>query len=87
MDQKRGTWVSFFFEDPDEDGTERIVFVLGGTHRGGMSEGSLSFTGGVTPTLLDAIAHRVVRWVDFAHKVDVQASFFSRVDAYNTTME
>lgn len=81
MDGPGSLWLSFRLDPADDEGTETLTFVLGGSHRGGCAEGRLSWTGGANVGLWEAIAQRVKLWVDQALYEQRQLTFMDRMDA------
>lgn len=57
-------WLTFRLDPPDEEGTQVLTFIVGGRHSGGVAEGRLSWTGGASVPFSEAIAQRVITWVD-----------------------
>lgn len=64
-------YVTFRFDGPDEEGTQRVTFIVAGTHRGGYAEGAFTWTGGLgvregrelwawaSSRLFDSLAHGI----------------------------
>lgn len=81
MTDKGSYYLCFRFNGADSEGTESITFVVGGSHRGGIAEGKLSWVGGTSPTVAAAIADRVTRWVDHEVRGQQLLSFMDPVAA------
>lgn len=64
MESRKSQYLSFRYDPPDKEGTESLTFIVGGRHIGGMAEGRLSWTGGMSAPMASSIADRVNRWVD-----------------------
>lgn len=64
MEHAKSHWFTFRLDEPDEEGTQVLTFIAGGRHFGGIAEGRLSWTGGTNIPFAEAIAQRIITWVD-----------------------
>lgn len=63
MNNPASHFLVFRLDPPDTEGTEVLTFIVGGQHRGGMAEGRMSWTGGLSAPVAELISARVQRWL------------------------
>lgn len=62
MESSSSVWLAVRLDPPDAEGTCTLTFITGGRHRGGISEGRMTWTGGLSILTADMIGQKLHHW-------------------------